>query len=377
MNGESEMNCRLLKTVSAAALLALLAYGCGKSGEWAPTMENPPQVKFKYLGKDTPVQDLKDDDVIVAVNGEALTKKEFYARMSQVAWTIRRSPGMRASNFADAYAYAGRTLIPRFVRETIIAQAGRGEKLATADEIRAKVDEKVERFCKMYRIDRNAVKKEFPGGLCAVQRDAERTVWLKTYVDKHAIKGKLITAETVTNILNQIAAENAATSASNAAIRAKLEGLRGDILSGKATFEDVADKYSEGIDNEGGGYWGRFGREGLPDADLIFELKVGSISEVLEDDDSYYMVRLEERTAAKRDANKRVVEPESVSLSRIQLLKHELTILASPGTLKEDLQAQMDENALEAHLGTLMEKAEIVYPHGTNFWAVAEKGANK
>ena len=356
--------------------LALVA-GCSKSsgdGKWSPTMENKPPLELSYTGKDTPVSQLKDDDVIVAVNGESLTKGEFCARMKQVEWTIKRSPGFRGNNFLDAYQYAGSTLIPRFVRETVIAQTCRDEKLATADEIKAKVDGTVEKFCGMYRIKREAIDKEFPGGLSAVQRDAERTAWLKIYTERHGIKGKTITDETVTNILNQIAAENAVIAASNAAIRAKLEGFRADIVAGKVKFEDVAKKHSEDGNQEDGGFWGVFRRDTLADSDLIFVLDEGAVSEVLEDEEGYYIVRVEKKTVVKRDASGKLIEPETVTLSRIQLLKQEETMLASAGTLKADLQSQMDEQALEKHLGALMAKAKIVYPHGTNFWVKAEAG---
>lgn len=373
-----DMKHCMLKVGCVGTLLALAA-GCGDRSKaaWSPTMENPPPVNLKYVGKDTPVADLKDDDVIVAVNGATLTKKEFYDRMKQVAWAIRRSPGMRANNFNDAYIYAGSTLIPRFVRETVVAQACRSEKLATEEEIRSKVDESVERFCEMHRVKREMLDKEFPGGLCAVQKDAERTAWVKIYAEHRGIKGKTITSETVTNILRQIAAENAAAAVSNRTIQAKLEWVRRDILSGKITFEKAADTYNEGLDRSNGGYWGEYTREGLPDSDLIFELEQDGISEVLEDSDSFYIVRLDKRTAAKRDSSKRLIAPESVALSRIQLFKHELTELASAGTLKEDLQAQMDEQALETKIEELMSKSMIVYPHGTNFWGGASKGGDE
>jgi hypothetical protein len=368
-----------MKENFSMCLLAALALvtGCSKSsgdGKWSPTMENKPPLELSYVGKDTPVPQLKDDDVIVAVGGDALTKGEFYARMKQVEWTIKRTPGFRANDFSDAYQYAGRTLIPRYVRETVIAQTARDEKLATADEIRTNVEATVERFCGMYRIKRDDIDKAFPGGLAAVQRDAERSTWLRIYTKRHSIKGKTITDTVVSNILDQIASENAAIAVSNAAIRAKLEGFRADIVAGKAKFEDVAKKHSEDVNQEEGGFWGVFRRDTLSDSDLIFVLDEGAVSEVLEDGDSYYIVRVEKKTAAKRDAGRKLIEPETVTLSRIQLFKYEETVLASAGTLKADLQQQMDDEALERHLETLMANAKIVYPHGTNFWAKAEAG---
>ena len=358
----------------------LIAAGCGdnaKTSSWEPTMENPPPARLKYLGKDTPVFSLKGDDVIVSVNGALMTRDRFDLLGKQMLWVLGHDKMMRQRDREQVYKNLMMGSIERFVETQLMLQRARSEKLATADELRQKAEEGVGNFCRRYSVKESQLAESFPGGLDEVRKDAEDAWWVNSYIVKHAIKGKPVTDEVVTNILRDIEAENAAVAATNAAIKALLERVRADIVSGAASFDEMADKHSDDEHRGPGGSWGVFRRSDLPDSDLIFDLAEGSVSDVLEDDDTYYIVRVDAKTPAQRNAEGKLVVPESVELSRIQQAKDEYTILAHVDSLKADLQRQMDDLAVKADIERLAAEADIVYPHGTNFWTKVEDKTEK
>ena len=78
--------------ILAAALLALGGCTDDKSlpaKAWAPTMKNPPVREVKG-GKPMTVPEMKPDDVVVAVNGVALTKREVDVRLNRYRWFLSR-----------------------------------------------------------------------------------------------------------------------------------------------------------------------------------------------------------------------------------------------------------------------------------------------
>jgi hypothetical protein len=326
-----------------------------------------------------PIQDLKEDDVIVAVNGVTLTKGDFLLSVKRFQWILSRNPAVRDRDRETALSLYREELIGRFVSRALLAQAGRDEKLLSEGEVRAKVDEAIDTFAKTYRIRKARIDVDFPGGMDAIQRDAEESVWSTAYTDKHAIKGIEVTDGAVSNVFAEIATENAAIAASNAMIRAKLEDIRNKIVSGAVTFEEMVEKYSEGSEVERA-FSGVFRRNELrqfPEVDF-FAVEDGYMSGILDDGVSYSIVKLIKHEYAERDKKGKLVKPESVQLAYIEFIHEELLVLAqSAEGVKKDLQAQSDAEALRRKVEQLKSAAKVVYPHGTNFWKKAESSDGK
>ena len=373
-----------MKIFSAICLLVslVLLAGCSKSsgtGKWVPTMANPPPLKLSYVGKDTPIQALKEDDVIVAVNGVALTKRDFLLSLERFRWILSRNSAVRGRDRETAISMYQEELIDRFVSRALLAQAGRDERLLSESDVRAKVDEAIDSFVKTHRIRKDRIDGSFPGGMDAIQRDAEESVWSTAYTDKHAIKGIEVTDGMVSNVFAEIATENAVIAASNATIRAKLEGIRNKIVSGAVTFEEMVEKYSEGseVERAFNGVYGRNELRQFPEVDF-FAVEDGYMSEILDDGVSYSIVKLIKHEYAERDKKGKLVKPERVQLAYIEFVHEELVVLAqSAEGVKKDLQAQSDAEALRQKVEQLKSAARVIYPHGTNFWQKAETSDGK
>ena len=85
-------------------------------------------------------------------------------------------------------------------------------------------------------------------------------------------------------------------------------------LGNGGSFEEVARKYSDGLHAEEGGSWGWVSREGVrerfePAVDALYRLEAGQVSEVIETDDAFFLVRCDEVDAGS-EPNFEDVQPE-------------------------------------------------------------------
>jgi len=72
-----------------------------------------------------------------------------------------------------------------------------------------------------------------------------------------------------------------------------LKGYREKIVSGEATFEDLASKYSDCSSAKRGGDLGPFGRGQMqkPFEDATYSLKVGELSEAVISDSGVHIIK--------------------------------------------------------------------------------------
>lgn len=350
----------------------LLLAGCsqesGRTKEWVPTMQNP-KVRTVKVGAEMPVPEMADDDVVVAVNGITLTKRELDIRLKRYRFMLSRNPNMNGKERVARYEMYGKTLIDSFVNEQVFAWEGRESKVLTEDEIRQIVSSNVVLNAKIFRMKPEQINQVVPGGLVSLCQSIEDVAWAKAYADKHVIPDAVVDDSVVSNVLNEISKENAQIMASNGLIRAKAEGVRTKILQGKITFESAAEQYScDFVNNEEfPGYWGTFRPSDIEDKALrqkLFSLDLGELSDVIDDDDGYMIVR-----SIKDEGEARI-------FVRILFTHEPLVVLQNPKLLKRDLQSQMFTRGLRKLTAELYEKAQIVYPHGTNFWQVAKAKQN-
>ncbi|XAR72758.1 Peptidylprolyl isomerase [Bertholletia excelsa] len=72
----------------------------------------------------------------------------------------------------------------------------------------------------------------------------------------------------------------------------ELRGLRNDIVSGNAKFDDVASRYSDCSSAKRGGDLGPFGRGQMqkPFEEATYALKVGEISDIVDTDSGVHII---------------------------------------------------------------------------------------
>ena len=368
----------MAKVLGFAALLALAGLaGCGERkpsapAAWRPTMENPPIREVK-VGKEMAVPQMKPDDVIVAVNGICLTKRELDTELMAYRWHLNTDKRIRGNQKEQMYRRFGRRFIPQFVETQALLWEARATCRLELTNVLAVVETNVIRNARHYGLSAKRYDKLVPGGNDAVRRVAEQLLWRKTYLSQNFKPKTVITDNDVTNVLREVEAENAEIAASNAVVRARLEAIRARIVRGGEDFGKLADEFGEDTtqDEDGTGTWGEISRSdvtGDVTAEKMFALKKGEVSEILEDEDGYFIVKALEEPKTDEDGKTRTVK-----LARIWLEREQPVVLADVDSMKADLQQQVNAQEIEALTKELCKKVTVVYPHGTNFWNVIKK----
>ncbi len=128
-----------------------------------------------------------------------------------------------------------------------------------------------------------------------------------------------------------------------------------DELGNGGSFDEVARKYSDGLHAEEGGTWGWVSREGVrerfgPAVDALYRLEAGQVSEVIETDGAFFLVRCDEVDAGS--------EP---SFEDVQPELKERHFVASYNKLLGELvaklrrQARIDSTELERFHATVVD----------------------
>lgn len=354
----------LLRVVSGLALCLAVGCGDGVPEEWSPRMANPEIPKVK-VGKEMSIPEMAADDAVVVVNGAILTKREVDARLQRYRFMLSRARGMQAKERDARYKKYGQDLVGSFINEQLFAWAGRTCGVLQEADVRAAVASNLTYNAKALRCKPEELGKVIPGGLVSFCRAIEDMAWVKAYIAREVKIETVIDDEVVSNVLSQINAENAAILASNRLVRAKIEGIRADIVAGKIDFETAAARFSDDLSaDDNKAYWGEFRLSDISDPKLkaaLDELSDGGLSEVLEDDEGYMIVRQVERKGG------------SVKLERILLEREAEIVLQDRANLKRDMQNVKTQECISKRGQELYEKAVIVFPHGTNFWTSAKR----
>ena len=360
----------------AAAVAACGQFGCRPSREsWTPTMKNPPIREIK-AGKPMGVPDMQPDDIVVAVNGIALTKREVDNSLKTYKWTLDKQKTLGDSQKKRMYTFYGMKLIDTFIATQLVLWDARERIEMDEDEIRRAAESNVVLTAKYYGMTPEKYEKTMPGGTDALRRAVETKLWLKKYTST-CIKPEKATDEKVAEILADIKAQNAVIEASNAVVRARLEKIRDAVVSKGADFGELAEKETEDpLHPEGGmGFWGDFPLPSIEDPVLrrqIAAIPEGDVSGVLEDEEGYMLVKVLRR---QRNPASMLSEDDIVTLARVFMRKDSLVVLSDPENIKSEVQEQYNYDAYSKRVNELWKKAQIVYPHGTNFWTTAESGA--
>lgn len=358
------------------ALVALLG-GCSKEstgsrwGEWSPVMTNPPVVDVKVYDDGKGVPELKPDDIVVAVDGEPLTRAMIDVKLKQMRWSLDRNKRMRRQEKDNAYKVFGKSLIKNWVRNRILIRESRRLGCATERQIRDAVEKGLDRYSVACRMNLATLDKKFPGGLYWLSKDIEDNVWVSSYISNHVHSTVVVDDALVESIKKPIKEENAAIAASNKVIYGRMEMIRREALKPGADFGALADKYSEDpqLVKDGTGYWGEFFASALEAGDparQIFDLDPGMVSEIIDDGEGYMIAKVLEINPPPAGSGSR---ESSYSVARIYLEHGQETVFANEAGIKADLEMQYFGKAVAARVDELRKSAKIVYPHGEDFWS--------
>ena len=364
----------LVRLCAAVSMLSI--WGCTKDTETAFKSDDPVELVRRFetaipTGRVMKVSEMASNDVIVAVNGYPLTKGEFEYWMALRYKYLLQKSGNNQMVADKMYERAQYSFIREFVMQRLMVDAAKKLGVLTTEEIRAKLDAMIDESAKKAHKSRKDYLAGFPlGGKFHMYQTAVQ-MWMDELVKQKIPPVFEVTSNYVAEVQREVAKANGMTTFSNAMLKAKLEGWRNDIISGKESFEKLAEKYSQ--DNDSGnsipGYWGEFVRGSMDNVELqaeVFNLSEGEVSRVFEDDEGFRLIKVLEVKPAQYNDKRRLIRDEAIVLAQIFLEKGEMFVRQSDVDLEKDLKHQMQMRAIDNFVGNLHTNGEnrIEYPHG-------------
>jgi hypothetical protein len=321
------------------------------------------------------IQEMAPDDVIVSVDGAVLTKRLFEQNIKRMLTRLVQRPNLQRGQITAMGRRYIQTYIPSYVNTQILMQEARRQGTLSEADLAAAVDAWIKHEAKSERKTADEFVKTVPGGAAALTNDAIQILLVEAVIATNVLSKVSVPDTVVQDTIAAIKAENEAISATNAVKVAWLKTLREQIAAG-ADFGKLADIHSQCQRSAPGcsGYWGEFGRREFTEPkmrDAIFQLKAGEISDVLENDEGFHLVKLLAYTGAQTNVTGKAVQAETASLAHILIRSEPALEMSVPADLKKQLFEQFKQRRTAEYLEGLREKAVISYPNGTNFWPKA------
>ena len=365
----------MIKPCAALAVIAIFA-GCSKDEQSSIRFTGdfcelaPRQESFAH-GKETIVGELNDDDVLVAVNGYPLTKKVFDDLTVMKVKQLSSRKDSNAAYLNNHVADFQKNYIPMFVNQRVLMDRAWELKLFSREEMENRVNEIVKHQSAARKMSVEQFVKAFPGDFKYYLYEVQARLLMERLVKTHIPPVGEVTDELVEAFQKSIDEDNAATVKTNEMKKAQLAAWKSDIIANRATFEELAQKYNEDefADADSPGFWGEFERGEIDDKlvqSAVFSLKVGDISDPVEDDDGYHLIKVVSVTPPERNEKGRVIQDEIRKVMHIYLKKQPLLIRDANDILKADLKRQMQLQAVNRYLDDLKTNGvtRIEFPHG-------------
>lgn len=365
---------------AAVSMLALAALwgGCSRlDQEAAQQLPDRDFLEIEKRLKDVPegqkmlVDQMKPEDVIVAVNGYPLTKRFYDAVLGSIA------KSMMARRNANPYEVSQRieemrsTYVRQFVMRRLLIDDARRQAILPADELRKRMQKHIEAVAKAARKTPGQVIKSFGDNAPVIFYDiAERTLVDALVAAKIPPLVK-VDDSFVADVQAQVTADNEAIRRTNDMIRAKLAQWKADIAANKITFESIAAVRTNELRHviEKGEEWGTFEKSEIKEralAKAAFALGQGEVSEPVEDENGFSLLKVLEITPAVKNEKGRTLQHETRKLARIFVEKEPELLRQSDNDMRKDLKQQMQLQAIYRYADLLHTNGmnKVVYPHG-------------
>ncbi len=362
-------------------MLAFVIIGCSNDSRFVDDLKidfNPLECVKRFKGevkpgKDMPISEMSPEDAIVLVNGYPLTKKAFDAALMLYAQKIGDQKDMN-NLMADKYVEQFRAgYVKRFVAQRLMVDEAFRQGVVTTNEVCQYVHD---------ALVKSAEKSKKPVSKVGDELKAEKaTLYYElalAYVMDKLVAEKIppkteVNDEFIAAAQKAIDEDISNATGKNEQIRLRLKAWRAQIISNRVDFAEVAKRYSQDVNtsvtNAVGGYWGEFTEEEMDDAKVaaaVFALQKNAISDVLEDDNGFHLVKVLDVKPAEKDEDGKVVKDEVRTLSHLYIEKEPVLIREDKIELTKDLKHQMQVQAVNEYVTDLLTNGlhKVVYPHG-------------
>ncbi len=305
------------------------------------------------------------------MNGYPLTKKTFDEVMVLKAKQLTNVKGSNQAYLNNQLADFRRNYVPLFVNQRLLIDKARELNIIPKEELERRVNDVVQKQAKARKMTVEKFMRSFPGDFKYFLYETSARLLMNSIVAKHIPPVGEVSDGLVAAFQKSIDEDNAATMKTNEMKRVQMQEWKRDLLANKVTFEDLAKKYNEDeyADEDRPGYWGEFERGQIEDKRVqsaVFSLKPGEISDPVEDDEGYHLLKVLSVTAPERNDKGRVIQDEMRKVMHVFVKKLPLLIRDTDDILKADLKRQMQLQAINRYLDDLKTNGvtKIEFPHG-------------
>ena len=314
---------------------------------------------------------MQPDDVIVAINGYPLTKQTYDDMMllkETGLMTDKDTSQIVAQKMMDQYRVS---YIKNFIGQRLLVDNAFALGIATTNEVLSEVEAAIKKQA------RNRGKKvaEFIRRFKGRERCFYYEIYVSHIIDRiihEKIPPKTVVDENFTAaVQKQVDIQNATAEATNKLYKARLEYYKQQIANEKLDFQSVVRAFTG--DKDADGVWGEFEADDLTDPRVrapVFALREGEVSDVLEDDDGFHLVKVLKIIPPEKDEEGRVITREKRTLSQIYIEKEPLIIRQSDILMTADLKRQMQLRAVNEYVTGLSTNSlnKIEYPNGRDLF---------
>lgn len=363
----------------AVALFIMALLGCSREETHfldSDFLEISPGVTNVQNDAVLKISEMSPTDVIVDVNGAPLTKDTYDRLMVLKYKSLMAKKGMTDLVAGKKLEAFSKTYIKNFVAQRLLIDNAFAIGVVSTNEVQQFVEDKIQSLAK----SKGKTSAEILKG-----KGDEARFWIyemaisyimDKLIDKEIPPKAEVSGEFVSEVKKQVASINAESTATNKILKAKLKQRRDQLIANNEDFLKVAATASDSTEENPSsedGVWGEFeiGDFDTPEFNTaVFSLPEGGISDVLEDENGYHVVKVLSITPAVKDEFGRTQEQEKRLLSHIYLDKAPLLIEESDVILTQDLKRQMQLQAVDEYVSNLSTNGvnKITYPHGINLF---------
>jgi|GEM_PF-1594148 len=357
-------------SVAVASVIFVIETGCNREKE-------RPSTGIK-IGKESKyIEQMAADDVIVAINGVSLTREKYDDAIG-VKETLQKlsKPKASAQELNSFRTYWSRGVINEYVARQAVLQAARTKNHQASD---VAVQLSRADMCKLMKVEDEALEQKFiemgrQGRALKVL--LEENTMIRSFREAEHQQKLTVSKEEVDDHLKKIKAYHERSEATNQLVIAKGKAICEELKKG-ADFLKLVEQYSEGGDKPVG-EWGSFLKGEIENAQIrnaAFSLPVGSVSEPFDTEEGLVIIKVLQRTSEVQGPTTVPSGPAIVKLGRILLRMAEGGLHVPPPSREDVEKAILDlkvKNLQNEWIPSLVAKAQIEYPNGTNFWMNAK-----
>jgi hypothetical protein len=352
------------------ALIVFIGVGCGRDADRG-------EAGTQSGSANKPIEQMSSEEVIVSFNGVALTREKHddAVGVKELLHKLAR-PQARTEELKSYRAHWSRAVVSEFLARQAVLQTARekGHRPSAAAIQTSRAD-----LCKLLKVEDEALEKKFTelGRLGrGLQELIEENALIRSFREAEHQQKLTVSKEEVDEQLKKTKAYHERAEATNQLVTAKGKAICEQLKKGE-DFIKLAGLYSETVDKPVG-EWGTFLKgeiENVQIREAAFSLPVGAVSEPFDTEEGLVIIKVIERTQEVHGPTTVPSEPVTVKLGRIVLRLAEggaHVSLPSREAVEKFLLNQKIKDLQNEWIPSLVAKARVEYPYGTNLWLNAK-----